>query len=211
METQLDRTSKLAKTQISKLRWALGLQGVLSVVVGIVILVWPDISLVALTILVGAYAFATGIIELGVAFTDEGKSQRGWYIVSGLLGIALGIVVLAWPNISSLALLYVVGVYAIMIGLLGIYASFALPLDGRDTALMILASLVSILFGVVMFAKPGTGALAMLAVIAAFLLVTGISQLVLAIGGKQLVEHRLKKLSAQQTQQTQKRTPQPSH
>ena len=204
METSSDRISELWNTQVKKLRWTLGLRGVLSIAVGVVILVWPGISLLSLTILVGAYAFANGIIEFGYAFTDEGKSRRGWFVFSGLAGIAFGVMVLAWPGISSLALLYVIGAYAIGIGILAIGAAFQLPLDGRDTALMVLGGLVAIVFGIVMFAKPGAGALATLGLIAAFALAIGVTQLVVAIGGKQLAERQAKKLVS-------KRTAQPSH
>jgi uncharacterized membrane protein HdeD (DUF308 family) len=204
MESSSDRISELWNTQVKKLRWTLGLRGVLSIAVGVVILVWPGISLLSLTILVGAYAFANGIIEFGYAFTDEAKDQRGWFILSGLAGIVFGVVVLAWPGISSLALLYVIGAYAIGIGILLIGSAFQLPLDGRDTALMVLGGLVAILFGIVMFVKPGAGALATLGLIAAFALVLGVTQLVVAIGGKELAERKAKKLVT-------KRTAQPSH
>jgi uncharacterized membrane protein HdeD (DUF308 family) len=204
---------ELAKTQITKLRWALGIRGALAVAVGVVILAWPEISLYALTILVGAYALVSGLMEFAFAFTKEAKDQRGWFIFSGLVGIAFGIMVLAWPNISTLALLYVIGAYAILIGILMIVSAFRLPIDGRDTAIMIFGGLVAIVFGVVMFAKPGAGALATLALIAAFALVTGLTQLVLAIGGKQIAEHWVKKhlnVAPKQTQ-SQTRKPQPSH
>lgn len=196
MEASTDRISELWKTQLTKIRWALGLRGALSIALGVLILAWPGISLYALTLLVGAYATVNGIVELGYAFTDEGKSQRGWFAFSGLAGIVFGIVVLVWPGISSLALLYVIGAYAIAIGILTIGAAIELPLDGGDTALLILGGLAAITFGVVMFVKPGAGALATLALIAAFALVTGLSQLVVAIGGKQLAEHAAKRMVA---------------
>jgi hypothetical protein len=62
MESTFDRATKIASTQLTKMRWALGLNGLLSVAVGVVILVWPGISLYALTILFGAYALATGVV-----------------------------------------------------------------------------------------------------------------------------------------------------
>lgn len=205
MESPSTRISELWGTQVTKVRWALGVRGVLSIAMGVLILVWPGISLVALTYVVGVYALANGMTEFVYAFTAEGKSRRGWFVFSGLAGIAFGVTVLAWPGISSLALLYVIGAYAIGIGILAIGASFELPLDGRDTGLMILGGLAAILFGIVMFAQPGAGALATLALIAAFALVIGVSQLVVAIGGKQLAEREVTKFV------TQKRTPQPSH
>jgi uncharacterized membrane protein HdeD (DUF308 family) len=205
VEPSTDRISEVWKNQVTKVRWAMGVRGALSIALGVLILVWPGISLVALTIVVGAYALANGLTDLGYAFTAEAKSRRGWFVFSGLVGIAFGVMVLAWPGISSLALLYVIGAYAIGFGSLASGASFQLPLDGRDTAFLVLGGLVAILFGIVMFAQPGAGALATLALIAAFALVTGVSQLVVAIGGKQLVERKAQKLAMP------KRSPQPSH
>ena len=91
----------------------LGLHGLASVAFGVMILAWPGISVYALTIVFGAYTLATGGIELGTAFTAQGREERGWLILRGLLGIMVGVLVFAWPSISALALLYVIGVYAV--------------------------------------------------------------------------------------------------
>ena len=45
MESTLDRVDKMAGTQLTKMRWALGLNGLLSIALGVVILLWPGISL----------------------------------------------------------------------------------------------------------------------------------------------------------------------
>jgi uncharacterized membrane protein HdeD (DUF308 family) len=198
MESMFDRVDKMASTQLTKMRWALGLNGLLSIALGVVILVWPGISLFALTILFGVYTLATGAVGLYYSFTAEANGERGWLIFSSLLGIAVGIIVLVWPNISALALLYVIGAYAVALGIIAIVGAFWLPIGGGDTALMILSGLVSILFGIVIFARPGDGALVTLALIAAFALVTGITELVVAIGGKRLVESDLKRTFAPQ-------------
>ena len=58
MEPVLDQIDNMADTQLTKMRWALGLNGLLSIAIGVVILLWPGVSLCALTILVGAYALA---------------------------------------------------------------------------------------------------------------------------------------------------------
>ena len=115
--------------------------------------------------------------------------------------------VFVWPSISALALLYVIGAYAVALGIIAIGGAFYLPISGGDTALLILSGMVSILFGIVMFARPGTGALVTLALIAAFALVTGITELVVAIGGERLVEHELKRSFAP----LKRSEPQPSH
>jgi uncharacterized membrane protein HdeD (DUF308 family) len=104
--------------------------------------------------------------------------------------------VLVWPSISALALVYVIGAYAVAPGILEIAGAFWLPMSGGDTALLIVSGLVSIFFGIVIFALPGTGVLVTLALIAAFALITGITELVVTIGGERLVDAQLKRAFA---------------
>src|SRR6478736_2647774 len=132
MDTLFDRVAETSRTQIKKMRWTLGLHGLASVVFGVMILAWPGISVYALTIVFGAYALATGIVEFGTAFTSRAKEERGWLILRGLLGITVGVLVFAWPGSSALALLYVIGGYAVALGILAVAASFRLPLDGSN-------------------------------------------------------------------------------
>ena len=200
MDTALDSATKAVSSELTKLRWALGINGALSVAFGVVILIWPGISLDALTILFGAYSLATGVVGLMGVLSGAVQRGRGWLVFSSLLGIAFGVITFVWTDISALALLYVIGAYAIAGGLLTIVGAFSLPLDGGDRALMVLGGLVAIVFGIVMFAKPGAGALALLALIAAFALVYGIVELVVAIGGKRLVERDLKRAFAPKPQ-----------
>jgi uncharacterized membrane protein HdeD (DUF308 family) len=196
MDSVLNEMRTVAETQLAKMRWAIGLNGLLSIAVGVVILVWPGISLDALAVLFGAYTLATGIVALANAFQAEAGGERGWLVFSGLLGVAVGLIVLVWPSISALALLYVIGAYAIALGVLAIGGAFWLPTDGADTVLMVLSGAVSILFGIVIFAQPGTGALVTLTLIAAFALITGFAQLLLAIGGRRLSAGQFGRLHA---------------
>jgi uncharacterized membrane protein HdeD (DUF308 family) len=176
----------MVDTELPKVRWALGLNGALSIALGIAIIVWPGISLYSLVIVFGAYALARGVIGLGAAFSGAIQNGRGWLIVSSLAGIAVGVMVFLWTGMSALALLYVIASYAIVLGILAIGGALWLPLDGGDSVLLALTGFVSILFGIVMFAKPGDGALALLALIAAYALINGIAELTVAIGGKRL-------------------------
>lgn len=199
MNTFAEQVGKSVNTQITKARWALGLSGALSIAFGAVIIIWPGISLFSLVIVFGAFSLARGIIALVAAIGSPIKEGRGWLALSGLAGIAVGVVVFVWTDMSALALLYVIGAYAVALGLITIVGAFRLPLDGGDSALLGFTGVVSILFGVVMFAKPGDGALVLLALIAAYALVLGIAELTVAIGGKRLVSDELKRALAPQS------------
>jgi uncharacterized membrane protein HdeD (DUF308 family) len=156
--------------------------GVLAIAFSVAIIVWPNISLSVLIGLFGAFALVSGITTIAGAFSVPlaGK-RRAWLVVEGLLGIAVGVVVFVWPDLSALGLLYAIGAWAIAAGIAEIALSFDLPVSGSRALLLGLGGLLSIAFGVIMFAEPGAGAIALLALIAAFALVSGVMQIAYAL------------------------------
>jgi uncharacterized membrane protein HdeD (DUF308 family) len=190
MDTMLKQAEQTVETEVKRLRWALGLNGALSIALGVVIIIWPSISLYSLVIVFGAYALATGIVGLVAAIGGPAEAGRGWLVLSSLAGIAVGVTVFLWTDMSALALLYVIGAYAVTLGIIAVGGAFWLPLDTGDSVLLSLTGIVSILFGIVMFAKPGDGALVLLALIAAYALVVGLAEVTVAIGGKRLFERK---------------------
>jgi uncharacterized membrane protein HdeD (DUF308 family) len=181
------------KDQMTMMRWALGINGVLSVALGVVIIVWPTISLYSLVVVFGAFVLARGIVGLGAAIAAERMPRRDWLVISSLASIIVGLLVFRDTQMSALALLYVIGAYAIVFGVVAIGGAFSLPLGGGDSLLLALTGLISILFGVVMFADPGDGALVVLSLIAAYALIVGITELTVAIGSKRVVSSRARR------------------
>jgi uncharacterized membrane protein HdeD (DUF308 family) len=191
MDTLLQQAGQMAGKELKRTRWALGLSGALSIAFGVAIIVWPNISLYSLVIVLGIFAFARGVVGLVTAFSSPAEEGRGWLIASSLAGIAVGLLVFFWTGMSALALLLVIGAYAVVLGVIALGGAFWLPLDGGDRALLAVTGFVSILFGIVMFASPNDGAIVLLALIAAYALVIGAMELIVAIGGKSLFERAL--------------------
>jgi uncharacterized membrane protein HdeD (DUF308 family) len=188
MSSIIQQAQQYAGTQLKQARWALGLTGVLSIVFGIVVLVWPSISLYSLVIVFGAFATARGMVGLAAAIRGGRGEARAWLVASSLLSIAVGVIVFLDTGMSALALLYVIGAYAVALGVITVGGAFWLPMKDENKLLMGLTGSAAILFGIVMFIAPGDGALVLLGVIAAFSLVLGIGELSVAIGGPRLVE-----------------------
>jgi uncharacterized membrane protein HdeD (DUF308 family) len=158
------------------------LRGVLAIAFAVVILIWPDIGLTALIALFGAFALVSGVASIVGAFSASlERSRRAWLVFDGLLGVVVGIVVLVWPDLSALGLLYAIAAWAIASGILELALAFALPFSGGRSLLLVLEAVLSVAFGVIMFWHPGAGALALLALVAAFALVTGVMQIAFAI------------------------------
>ena len=172
------------------------LRGVLAIAFAVVILIWPNIGLATLIALFGAFALVSGLATVVEAFNLPIRGgDRAWLVVEGLLGIAVGVVVFVWPDLSALGLLYAIAAWAIVMGVFEIALAFVLPLSGGRSLLVVLGGLLSIAFGVIMFGHPGAGAVALLALIAAFALVTGVMQIAFALELRRVdveLEHRVR-------------------
>src|SRR5437899_1227172 len=96
----------------------IGLGGVAGIIFGIVALVLPNITLVLLLALFGAYALVSGVLTLaaGVDFATQKPHQWVPMVLSGLAGISLGVLTFFRPGITALALVFVIAAWAIITG-----------------------------------------------------------------------------------------------
>ena len=165
------------------------LRGATAIAFAVVILVWPSVGLTTLIALFGAFALVSGVSTVAGAFNLPigRRGQRAWLAVEGMLGIAVGVAVFIWPALSALGLLYAIAAWAIALGIFELGLAFALPISGSRSLVVALGGLLSIAFGVIMFAHPGAGALALLTLIAAFALVTGVTQIAAALELRRIV------------------------
>jgi uncharacterized membrane protein HdeD (DUF308 family) len=174
----------------------IALRGIAAIAFAVVILIWPSIGLSTLIALFGAFALVSGVPTIAGAFSASSRSgHRAWLVFEGLLGIAVGVVVFVWPDLSALGLLYAIGAWAIALGIFEIAFAFVLPISGGRSLMAVLGGLLSIAFGVIMFAHPGAGAVALLALVAAFALVSGVMQIAFALELRRVVgevEHRVR-------------------
>ena len=164
------------------------LRGALAIAFAVGILIWPNIGLATLIALFGALALVSGLATIVGAFNLPIRGgERTWLVFEGLLGIVVGVVVFVWPDLSALGLLYAIAAWAIVMGGFEIALASVLPLSGGRSLLAVLGGLLSIAFGVIMFAHPGAGAVALLALVAAFVLVIGVVQIAFALELRRVV------------------------
>jgi uncharacterized membrane protein HdeD (DUF308 family) len=160
--------------------WAVATRGALAILFGLLTLTRPRSGLLAIVLVFGAYAIADGVLNL-VSAARAGKRQESWGVlaVAGLAGIASGIVAFAWPGITALALLYLVGAWAIVVGAFEIGAAVRLRrVIKHEWALGLLGAL-GVVFGVMLFAQPLIGLYALVIGVGLYALASGVTMLVL--------------------------------
>jgi uncharacterized membrane protein HdeD (DUF308 family) len=182
LEELIESQLKEGERKLARIWRMLAVSGLLGIAFGVVMVIWPGIGLTTLIAVFAGFALAIGLTTLIGAF-NAGVPQRArfWIVLQGLLPIAAAAVVLVWPGLSARALLFAIAAWAVATGILEFLGGMlALPLSGTRALLVMLTGLVSVAFGVIMFARPGAGALALLMLIAAFAVVTGVTQLAAA-------------------------------
>jgi len=156
-------------------------RGILAVAVGIIALAWPSVTVLALVILFAIYAFMAAGLQAAQAFSSAKAGPVIGHLLLGLVDLAAGIVALAWPGPTALVLVLIVGVWAIVAGLVEIAAVFGHGEAAGTRALFILGGLITAAFGVVQCARPGIGAVTLALLFGVFSLIAGIWMLVQGI------------------------------
>ena len=161
--------------------WLLALRGLAGVLFGILAFVWPAITLFVLVYLFGAFALINGICSLVLAwYAPPGYPRFGALILGGILSIVAGLIAFFLPGITALGLLIMIAAWAIVIGVIEIFAAVQLRKVIRNEWPLILAGLASVGFGVVLLLYPAAGALVLVWWIGAYALVFGILLMILA-------------------------------
>ena len=153
-------------------------RGILAIAVGIIALAWPAVTVYALVILFAVYAFIAAGLQAMRAFSSRTAGPVFGHLLLGLIDLAAGVVALVWPGPTALVLVLIVATWAVVGGLFEFFAAFRGGETAGTRALYLFGGLVTVAFGVVLFARPGVGAVTLALLFGLFALVYGISQIV---------------------------------
>jgi uncharacterized membrane protein HdeD (DUF308 family) len=166
----MSATSRTWTTAGPSRTW-LAVRGILAIVFGIVTLVWPGVTILGLAILFGVYALVNGVDMVIDAFRGQRTGgQRAAYAIAGLFGVAAGLLVLFWPHITALVLVMLIGVWAVVVGVLDIVAATS----ARNSWTLVVVGLLTVLAGLLVLFRPAAGAFAIAVVIGIWAIVVGL-------------------------------------
>jgi uncharacterized membrane protein HdeD (DUF308 family) len=153
------------------------LLGILAIIVGIIAIAWPNVTILALVILFAVYAFMAAGLAATRAFTSRTAGPVFGYLLLALIDLAAGVVALVWPGPTAYVLVIIVAAWALVAGLAEFFAGFQSGETAGTRALLILSGLVSVAFGIVLFARPNVGAVTLALLFGLYSLIYGFSQI----------------------------------
>jgi uncharacterized membrane protein HdeD (DUF308 family) len=161
--------------------WILALRGVIAILFGVLALVLPGMTLLALVALFAAYALLGGAVSVAGAMHSRKHADDWWLpLLLGLVGIGAGVIALMHPGLTALILVLMMGANALVTGMLDIVAAIRLRKLIQNEWMLILSGIASVVFGVLVFLFPQAGALALIWLISFYALLTGALLLALA-------------------------------
>lgn len=167
---------------LSRRWWVLALRGLLAVAFGAAALVWPRATVRVLVTLFGVYAALDGLVALLSAVTSKPR-RGGWWLllIEAAAGITAGVLAFVLPQATALALLYLIAAWAILTGILEVMAAIRLRrvMEGEWT--LILAGLVSIVLGLLLAMRPGSGLVAVVLFVGVYAIAFGLLLILLGL------------------------------
>ncbi len=146
--------------------WAYLGRGIIAVIFGLAAIGWPNITVLALYILIGIYLLVDGVLAIGAAYRANRSQQTWWpYALEALGAIALGVLVFAIPDITARILLLFLGIWLIGVGIMKAVLAIEYRNEFRGEWLLVLVGGLQVLVGAFLVAFPREGALAMITII----------------------------------------------
>jgi uncharacterized membrane protein HdeD (DUF308 family) len=162
------------------------LLGILAVIVGIIAIAWPGVTILAMVILFAVYAFMDAGLQAARAFSSRRAGPVFGHLLLGLISLAAGVIALVWPAPTAFVLVIVVAAWALVSGIAEIVAGFGSGETAGTCALFIISGLVSAAFGILLFARPGVGAVTLALLFGLYSLIYGFSQITAGVQVRQL-------------------------
>jgi uncharacterized membrane protein HdeD (DUF308 family) len=166
--------------------WVLALRGAIAIAFGVLALLWPGLTLLALVALFAAYALFGGVVALAGAVRARRRDRDWWLmLLLGIVSIAAGLFAVFAPGITAVSLVLLIGANALITGVIELVMAVRLRRTIEREWMLGLAGVFSVLFGGFVLLFPAAGALAIVWLIAVHAIAIGILFLTLSFRAHQ--------------------------
>ena len=157
------------------------LRGVIGIVLGIVLMVWPQATIVVLMVLVGIWALIDGIGLAAQVFAEGASTgQRVFFGVMALIALVVALVAIFRPGTAASVVTWFLGIWLLVRGLFELVGAFSSTITAPRW-LLVLGALLDLVLGWLFVSNPGTAAVAVAWVIGLFAIAWGVVFVVLAL------------------------------
>jgi uncharacterized membrane protein HdeD (DUF308 family) len=148
-------------------------RGAISITLGVLAMAWPGITIAVLVGIFALYAILDGTTNIVLGLSRS--HGRSWaHVAQGVIGVAAGVLSIIWPDVTALVLVLFIGAWAILTGALELVAAVRLRKVIKGEWLLVLSGVLSLIFGVLVFAFPQAGAISIAWLLAIYAVAAGV-------------------------------------
>jgi uncharacterized membrane protein HdeD (DUF308 family) len=160
------------------------LRGVIGIVLGIILVAWPEATIVVLMVLVGIWALIDGIgLAAQVFDKGAGAGQRVLFGVMALVALVVALVAIFRPGLAASAVTWFIGIWLLVRGLFELVGAFSSTVTAPRW-LLVVGALLDLVLGWLFVANPGNSAKAVAVVIGILAIAWGVVFVVLALAAR---------------------------
>jgi uncharacterized membrane protein HdeD (DUF308 family) len=158
------------------------IRGIIGIIAGIVAFAWPGLTIALLVGIFAAYAFIDGVTNVVLGSSRSSRYGRSWaLVVQGIAGIAFGVMTVMWPGVTALVLIWFIAAWAVVTGIFEVAGAIRLRRVISGDWLLVLSGVMSLLFGILVFAFPAAGAVGIAWILGTYAAATGIILVILGV------------------------------
>jgi len=159
----------------------LAVRGLIALLFGLVVLLWPALVLTVLSVLFGIYAAVDGAITLVPALRSPARGlRRTLPLTEGAIGIVAGLVALLSPGLTVLGLVYLIAVWAVATGVTKVLTAMLLRAEVKNGWMLAGSGVLSVLFGILLVAVARSDVPFLAPFVGGFAVVVGLALIVFA-------------------------------
>lgn len=160
-------------------RWVYLLQGIVLIVLGVAIFSMPGLAIASLILLLSIYFIIDGIIR-GITGLISISRKRGWFwhTLGGIIEIAVGVLALSYPVLSTISFIYLIGFALVIRGFFDFAISGDTDLRGSSKGLMIFTGILDIIIGIYLIVNPFSGGLIYFWAIGVYAVIAGFATVI---------------------------------
>jgi uncharacterized membrane protein HdeD (DUF308 family) len=160
------------------------LRGVIGIVLGIVLIVWPEATIVVLMVLFGIWALIDGVgLAAQVFAKGAGTGQRVLFGVMALVALVVALFAIFRPGVAASVVTWFIGIWLLVRGLFELVGAFSSTISAPRW-LLVVSALLDLVLGWLFVANPGTAAVAVAVVIGILAIAWGVVFVVLALAAR---------------------------
>ena len=185
-------------TKLYKNWWLLLLKGVMTILLGLILLLMPGPTIKLFSLITGIIITMSGLSLISGAFSHRRYNYEWtWWLMEGMVDLVIGILIILNPMEAVNVIVFILALWVLIMGIIQLITAINIQYHLPGNFIFILGGVVAVIFGILLLAAPSSGIKGIVLIFSIFTILYGISQIYISILLRKLVIEQLGEIETQ--------------